>query len=116
MENFNKNSLKAAVKAYGPLHSDGKAEAEVKEALVASDKGYSAEQVDLIYAAIIDDPEPDAEPVIAGHIVTSEFRDKDDFTKTYHVGEDVSHFDDERKADLVSKGLAQAIYESDENA
>lgn len=52
MENFNKNSLKAAVAKYGSLHTDGKAEAEVKEALLADEKGYTAEQVDEIYLNI----------------------------------------------------------------
>ncbi|WP_443945598.1 hypothetical protein ACJVDH_00370 [Pedobacter sp. AW1-32] len=53
MENFNKNSLKAAVAKYGPLHSDGKTEAEVKAELGKDERAFSAEQIDEIYAAIV---------------------------------------------------------------
>jgi hypothetical protein len=107
MEKFNKNSLKAAVKAYGSLHSDGQAEAEVKDALAADEKGYSVEQIDQIYDAITAEPEP--EPEAKGHVVLTQFRDKNNWEKLYEVGEDVSHLDDERKADLVNRGLIEAI-------
>ncbi|RZM22528.1 MAG: hypothetical protein EOO88_29140 [Pedobacter sp.] len=53
MENFNKNSLKAAVAKYGPLHSDGKTDAEVKAELAKDERGFTAEQIDEIYAAIV---------------------------------------------------------------
>ncbi|WP_114937572.1 hypothetical protein [Mucilaginibacter endophyticus] len=69
MENFNKNSLKAAVKVYGPLHSAGKAETEVKEALASDEKGYTPEQIDEIYKAIAM-PEENDEP--KGELLTAE--------------------------------------------
>lgn len=53
MENFTKNSLKAAVAKYGPLHIDGKAEADVKAALAKDERAFSVEQIDEIYAAIV---------------------------------------------------------------
>lgn len=64
MENFNKNSLKAAVAKYGPLHSDGKTDAEVKAELAKDERGFTAEQIDEIYSAIvapIEDENPDEE-------------------------------------------------------
>ncbi|MCX3266545.1 hypothetical protein [Pedobacter agri] len=53
MENFNKNSLKAAVAKYGSLHSDGKTDADVKAELAKDERAFSAEQIDEIYAAIV---------------------------------------------------------------
>jgi hypothetical protein len=110
MENFNKNSLKAAVKVYGPLHAEGQVESYVKAALTNDEKGYSPEQVDQIYAAII---APPAEQIVLGHVVSTEFRDKHNFSKLYAIGEDVSHLDEDRKADLLSKGLVKQIFETD---
>lgn len=104
MENFTKNSLKAAVKAYGSLHSDGKAEAEVKEAIAGSEKGFTPEQVDEIYNAIVD---PDEQPAAAKAYVVAEgksFRDKDDFTKEYKDGDSVEGFSEDRIEHLLSIG------------
>lgn len=53
MENFTKNSLKAAVAKYGPLHSDGKTEADVKAELAKDERAFSVEQIDEIYSAIV---------------------------------------------------------------
>jgi len=53
MENFTKNSLKAAVAKYGPLHSDGKTDAEVKAELAKDERAFSAEQINEIYDAIL---------------------------------------------------------------
>jgi len=106
MENFNKNSLKAAVKAYGPLHSDGKTEAELKEALSADEKGYSAEQVDAIYDAIVfvqEEKEAATYKVVEG----KSFRDKDDFSKEYNSDSDISHFGQERIDHLLSIGYVE---------
>lgn len=104
MENFNKNSLKAAVKAYGSLHSDGKTEAELKEALLADEKGYSAEQVDSIYDAIV------APPAGSGKFKVVEgksFRDKDDFSKEYNDESDISHLSQDRIDHLISIGYVE---------
>ncbi len=57
MENFTKNSLKAAVAKYGSLHTDGKAEADVKAELVSDERGFTPEQIDEIYAAIVATPD-----------------------------------------------------------
>lgn len=40
--------------------------------------------------------------------VVQKFRDKDDYSKSYEIGDDVSHFDDERIEDLVSRGLIKS--------
>lgn len=110
MENFNKNSLKAAVKAYGSLHSDGKAEAEVKEALLADEKGYSTEQVDSIYDAIVN-PEPTAPKVEdpKSYVVAKgkSFRDKDNFAKEYSAGESLDGFSQDRIDHLLSIGYIE---------
>lgn len=103
MENFNKNSLKAAVKTYGPLHSDGKTDAEVKAALKADEKGYSDKQIDSIYDAIIAPPESKADAkykVVEG----KSFRDKDDFSIEYTEDSDISHLSPERIEHLVGIG------------
>ncbi|WPU91798.1 hypothetical protein SNE25_20995 [Mucilaginibacter sabulilitoris] len=42
-----------------------------------------------------------------GHVVVTEFRDKNNFAKVYKVGEDVSHFDEARKVDLVGRKLIE---------
>lgn len=41
------------------------------------------------------------------HVVASPFNDKDDFSKSYAKGEDVSHFDEGRLADLVERKLVK---------
>lgn len=71
MENFNKNSLKAAVAKYGPLHSDGKTDAEVKAELAKDERAFSAEQIDEIYAAIVT-PEVEDSKQIEGTLQVSE--------------------------------------------
>ncbi len=40
-------------------------------------------------------------------IVIKEFRDKDNFATKFKLGQDVSHFDEVRIADLVSKKLVE---------
>lgn len=41
------------------------------------------------------------------YVVASPFNDKDDFSKSYAKGEDVSHFDEGRLADLVERKLVK---------
>jgi len=103
MENFNKNSLKAAVAKYGSLVSDGKSEVEIKELLTADEKGYYAEQVDLIYDAMIASPE-DKDKVVYKVVEGFSFRDKDDFTKEYNAESDLSHLEQDRIDHLISIG------------
>ena len=103
MENFNKNSLKAAVKFYGSLHSDGKTEAEVKDALLADEKGYTTDQVDSIYDAIVFAPE--VNPSGAYKVVEGKsFRDRDNFNIEYNEDSDISHLSQERIDHLLSIG------------
>lgn len=52
MENFNKNSLKAAVGKYGSLYGTMSEEA-LREEIAKSDKGFSAEQVEEIFLALV---------------------------------------------------------------
>lgn len=42
-----------------------------------------------------------------GHFVAAPFRDRDDFTKEYNIGDDVSHLGEGRLEDLISKGLVE---------
>jgi hypothetical protein len=108
MENFNKNSLKAAVAKYGPLIYEGKSEVEVKEALLADDKGYSAEQVDSIYNAMIAPPEL-KEDVKYNVVEGRSFRDKDDFSKEYDHESDISHLSQDRIDHLISIGYVEIV-------
>ena len=41
----------------------------------------------------------------AGYVVASPFRDKNDFNLAYNIGDDVSHLDEARLAELIGKGL-----------
>lgn len=41
--------------------------------------------------------------------VVSPFRDKDDFSKQYEVGNDVSHFDADRLKDLITRELVKEV-------
>jgi hypothetical protein len=41
----------------------------------------------------------------SSYVVAQQFRDKNDFSKTYEVGEDANDFDEDRIADLLEKGL-----------
>jgi hypothetical protein len=43
---------KAAIAKYAPLHTEGKTEEEIKEAIAADEKGYSPEELEEIYTAI----------------------------------------------------------------
>lgn len=106
MENFNKNSLKAAVKSYGSLHSDGKTEAEVKDALLADEKEYTPEQVDSIYEAIVFVPEN--VPTGAYKVVEGKsFRDRDNFDLVYNEDSDISHLEQDRIDHLLSIGYVE---------
>lgn len=123
---MNKNTLNAAVRKYGPLHTEGKTEAEVKAEINKDEKGFDDESVNEIYAAIVEQtkpkehgpdkdkdqkgPEVKPEPPKdekGKHIVTKEFRDKKDFSKAYTVGSDVSHLSKERIEHLVSIGYVE---------
>lgn len=43
------------------------------------------------------------------YTVVSPFADKDNFSKTWEVGDDVSHFDEARLADCVNRGLVKKV-------
>jgi 2-hydroxy-3-keto-5-methylthiopentenyl-1-phosphate phosphatase len=97
-------TLGAAVKKYGPLHNEGLSEEAIKEAIAGDEKEFNADAVNEIYAAIT------AEVGAAkGHVALTEFRDRDNFDLIYKAGDDVSHFDEARKADLVERGLIEAV-------
>lgn len=106
MENFNKNSLKAAVAKYVQLHTEGKAEVEVKAELAKDEKVYSAEQIDAIYAAIIAPPE-EKKPTYYKVVEGKSFRDKDDFSKEYDHESDISHLSQDRIDHLLSIGYVE---------
>ncbi len=46
------------------------------------------------------------------HTVIASFRDRDDFSKVYEVGDDVSDFDEKRLSDLVELKLVSDNTES----
>jgi hypothetical protein len=106
-------TLGSAVKKYGPLHTEGKTEEEVKLAIAGDEKAFDADGINEIYAAITADP--DEQPAASkakkpkGYVALIQFRDKDNFAKEYKIGDDVSHFDEARKADLVERGIIEAI-------
>ncbi|MBB6109717.1 hypothetical protein SAMN05421821_105135 [Mucilaginibacter lappiensis] len=108
-------TIKAAVKAYGPLHTEGKTADEVKAEIAKDEKGFTPDEVEEVYAAITADPtddKPESTPKpkkAKAHVVITQFRDKNNWDKLYEVGDDVSHFDDERKADLLDRKLIEAI-------
>lgn len=117
---MNKNTLNAAVRKYGPLHAEGKTEAEVKSEINKDEKGFDDEGINEIYASIIEqikapDSNTDGEGDQSetkpeqpkGHIVTREFRDKKDFSKVYRIGSDVSHLSKERLDHLISIGYVE---------
>lgn len=108
MEKFNKASLKSAVKKYGQLHADGKAEGDVKAEIEKDERAFTAEQVDMIYKEIVD-PTPDAtnEGKTYKVVEGKSFRDKDDFSKEYVEGSDISHLSEERIDHLVSIGYVE---------
>lgn len=45
--------------------------------------------------------------ITPSHVVAIEFRDINDYSKVYKVGEDISHFDADRLIDLIEKGIAK---------
>lgn len=123
-------TLKAAVSKYGDLHfAAGKTEEEIKAAIATDEKKFDADAINEIYAAIIspdgsanksddessdDDQDKDkpAEPAKkvkskGTYVVTSAFRDKDNWEVLHHVGKDVSGFDDARIQDLLKKKLVE---------
>jgi hypothetical protein len=128
---MNHQRLKSAVIKYGPLHVDGKSEAEVKEALVSDEKKYTDAEVSEIYAAIVSPTggtdtsqdtgtqpnqssadtsgtsESKASRKKAVYLVKMPFRDKDNFGILHTPGTDVSHFDGERLKSLSDKGLIE---------
>ena len=99
-------TLKAAVEKYQPLVTEGKTEAEIKEAIASDEKEFDEDAVSQIYQAIVT-PNEGNKGAEKKHIVTSPFRDKSDFTKAYNVGDEVSHFDAERLAHLVTNKLVE---------
>jgi hypothetical protein len=105
-------TLGSAVKKYGSLHTEGKSEEEVKLAIAGDEKAFDADGINEIYAAITADPDEQPSPKAKkpkGYVALINFRDKDSFVKEYKVGDDVSHFDEARKADLVERGIIEAI-------
>jgi hypothetical protein len=51
------STLKAAVTRYLPLIAEGKTEAEIKTAIAADEKNFSADDVEFIFNALTADPE-----------------------------------------------------------
>jgi hypothetical protein len=45
------------------------------------------------------------------YIVDKEFRDRNDFTKVYSEGDDVSHFEESRLEHLIKHGIVKKIFE-----
>jgi hypothetical protein len=67
-------TLGAAVKKYGPVHTSGQSEAEVKEAIAADEKDFNSDAVNEIYAAItaeVEQPEPGEAPEWVERLIAS---------------------------------------------
>lgn len=89
-------TLKAALNKYGPLFSNGMTVEELVKSISNDEKGFTKDEV----AEII---EADGK----AFIVLSEFRDKNDFSKIYSVGQDVSHLDSKVLQSLVERNLVE---------
>lgn len=126
MENFNEETKKTAVETYGHLHKGGKNEAEIKGAIAEDSNGFTKEQIDAIYQAIIgQDPKDSKANTVSntatettdekskvkkgGFVVIQEFRDKDNFDKVFEKGDDVSHFDADRLKKLVENKVVEKV-------
>lgn len=48
---------------------------------------------------------PEKKETTEKHVVQVPFRDADDFSIKYEVGDDVSHFSNERKEELISRNI-----------
>jgi hypothetical protein len=115
-------TLKAAVNKYGPLHDSGQSEQEIRNAIKSDEKGFDKDEVEEIYAAIVD-PErkedadaPEAEDgkstkkgagKKAVYKVKTPFKDINDFAKQWNEGDDVSHFEQERLKNLEDLGYIE---------
>lgn len=127
---MNKEILAVAVALFATLLAEGKSEAEIKEAITGHENGYKPEEVDEIYKALVDGNQTntggdkgaddkgqkpnEAKPAKETktkevkpkkYVVVSQFADKDNFSKLYNVGDDVSKFDADRIKNCLSKGL-----------
>lgn len=108
MENFNKASLKSAVKKYGQLHADGKAEGDVKTEIAKDDRKFTEEQINEIYKEIVDPtPEETTKEKLYKVVEGKSFRDRNDFSKEYTADSDISHLDAERINHLVAIGYVE---------
>lgn len=96
-------TLKSAVDKYKPYADEGKTEEEVKQTIASDEKGFDADQVAEIYAAIIAPP-AETKPLEKAHIVEKEFRDINNFNQIHRKGADVSHFAKDRLTKLVDNG------------
>lgn len=106
MENFNKNSLKSAVKQYGTFHTDGKTDLEVKAEIAKDDRNFTDVQIDEIYEAILN-PAPVATVKKYSYTVIVPFRCITDFSKEIEEGKDVSDFEQDRLNVLVANGYVE---------
>lgn len=127
-----KELLIAAVALFATLLAEGKTEAEIKEAIAGHENGYNPEEVEEIYKALVDGqketnptntggdkeskdqppketkPAKEAKPKEAKpkkYVVVSQFADRNNFSKIYNVGDDISSFDAERIKSCIEKGL-----------
>ncbi|MBC7948660.1 MAG: hypothetical protein H7Y42_12305 [Chitinophagaceae bacterium] len=101
------STLKAAIKRYAPLHSEGKTPEEVKAEISKDEKEFDEDAVNEIYGSIVadsGDSENEQEKKKPTHSVVFQFRDKID-QKIYNTGENVDHFSKGRLAELLEKGL-----------
>ncbi|WP_316851164.1 hypothetical protein [Pedobacter agri] len=100
-------TLKAAVALYAILLTQGKNADEVKAEIAKDPKDFSTDEVDEIYNAITN-PKPE-KPKALKHVVTGPFRDINDFSKEYNVGDDVSDLDPARLELLVANGHVEKV-------
>jgi hypothetical protein len=113
MEKLHHQTLKSAVSKYLPLKTEGKTEEEIRTAIASDEKGFTDENINEIYDAIINNTDneslnqgdkPPASKKKKKYVVVTPFRDINDFSIEHREGKDVSHFDKGRLTKLVENG------------
>ena len=107
MAKIHHKTLQAAVAIYLPLLLSGKTADETKAAISMDEKGYDEEAINEIFDAVLLQSESDGANKV--YLVVSPFRDIEDFSLQYNVGDDVSHFDNARIEKLLSQDLIVAL-------
>lgn len=113
MGKLHHKALDAAVAKYSVLFTDGMAEDELKLILKADEKKWSDEEINEIVAAINPTSQPTKKDKKVEdkrevqYIVTTEFRDRNDFNKIHKVNDDFISTDAELIGSLIERNLIE---------